>query len=328
MRALDLFAGTGWGVACQQLGIDEVGVEIMPAAIETRTANGMHTIYKDVWDGLLGGIDVGHYDILIASPPCQTFSVAGDGNGRKALDEVLAVVASGAYRDPASLKQLGEATDMKTALVLTPLTHVYRDRPQYVVFEQVPPVLPIWEACAKEMEKLGYSVWTGNIHAEQYGVPQVRKRAILVAKLGSPVSPPKPTHSKFYSNNPEKLDPGVLRWRTMKDDLGWGYIDRPSPAVGNSVGRGIGGGSGAQRTIVKSFAAGRFEASPRATSGTLPEITRMNASDAGLIQSYPKDFNWRGTKTAIYLQIGNAVPPRMAKAVLEALINQDEKETR
>lgn len=30
MIALDLFAGTGWGVACQRLGIEEYGVEIMP----------------------------------------------------------------------------------------------------------------------------------------------------------------------------------------------------------------------------------------------------------------------------------------------------------
>jgi DNA (cytosine-5)-methyltransferase 1 len=57
MKALDLFAGTGGGVACQELGIDEVGVEIMPAAIETRAANGMETLYEDVWEGLLGAKD-------------------------------------------------------------------------------------------------------------------------------------------------------------------------------------------------------------------------------------------------------------------------------
>jgi DNA (cytosine-5)-methyltransferase 1 len=43
MIALDLFAGTGWGVACQRLGIEEMGVEIMPEARATRAANGMHT---------------------------------------------------------------------------------------------------------------------------------------------------------------------------------------------------------------------------------------------------------------------------------------------
>jgi DNA (cytosine-5)-methyltransferase 1 len=320
MKALDLFAGTGWGVACKRLGIDEVGVEIMPAAIETRDANGMTTIYNDVWDGLLDPKDEVEYDILIASPPCQTFSVAGDGDGRKALNEVLAAVHSGAYKDAAKLKQLGEDTDMKTALVLTPLAHVYRDRPQYAVFEQVPPVLPVWEACAEEMRELGYSVWTGNLNAEQYGVPQVRKRAVLIAKWNEPVAPPTPTHSKFYSTKPEKLDKDVLPWRTMKDDLGWGYINRPAPTVGNSVGRGIGGGSGAQRSIARAHAAGLFMPSPRATSNAYSEITRMTPSDAGLIQSYPADFNWRGTKTAIYLQIGNAVPPRMAEAILSSLL--------
>jgi len=320
MKALDLFAGTGWGVACQELGIDEVGVEIMPAAIETRAANGMDTIYHDVWEGLLGSIQVGEYDILIASPPCQTFSVAGAGAGRRALDEVLAAITAGAYKNPAQLKELGEATDMKTALVLTPLAHVYRDRPQYVVFEQVPPVLPVWEACAEEMRNLGYSVWTGNLHAEQYGVPQTRKRAVLIAKFGEAVSPPEPTHSKFYSTNPEKLDEGVLPWRTMKDDLGWGYINRPAPTVANSVGRGIGGGSGAQKSIAKAFAEGTFMPSPRATSDAYAEVTRMSVADAGLIQSYPKDFAWRGTKTTMYLQIGNAVPPRLAKAVLKSFL--------
>jgi DNA (cytosine-5)-methyltransferase 1 len=39
--ALDLFAGTGWGVACQRLGIRENGVEIMPEAVASRAAAGM-----------------------------------------------------------------------------------------------------------------------------------------------------------------------------------------------------------------------------------------------------------------------------------------------
>jgi len=141
MKALDLFAGTGWGVACQKLGIDEMGVEIMPEAVATREANGMNTIYNDVWDGLLGNIEVGHYDILIASPPCQTFSMAGSGSGRAALDQVLDAIFYGSYKDAEKLRELGERTDMRTALVLTPLAHVYRDRPTYVTFEQVPPLL-------------------------------------------------------------------------------------------------------------------------------------------------------------------------------------------
>ena len=86
---LDLFAGTGVGVACQQLGVTEHGVEKMKAAQETRKLNGMGLAYDDVWD-----IDKAqglHFDTLWASPPCQTFSVAGKGDGRKALDQVLQI---------------------------------------------------------------------------------------------------------------------------------------------------------------------------------------------------------------------------------------------
>src|SRR5690606_21366577 len=118
--ALDLFAGTGWGVACAILGIEEHGVELMPEAVATRAANGMRTIYRDVWDGLEGNLEVPDYDLLIASPPCQTFSMAGSGAGRRALDEVLALIDSGAYKDVRALRAFGEAHDMRTALVLTP----------------------------------------------------------------------------------------------------------------------------------------------------------------------------------------------------------------
>lgn len=51
--ALDLFAGTGWGVACERLGIREYGVEVMPEAVAVREVNGMRTVYHDVWEGLV-----------------------------------------------------------------------------------------------------------------------------------------------------------------------------------------------------------------------------------------------------------------------------------
>ncbi len=195
--ALDLFAGHSWGVACQRLGIAEHGVELMPEAVATREANGMRTLFRDVWDGLG---DTPHpippYDLLIASPPCQTFSMAGAGAGRRALDEVLGLIASRDFLDVDRLRAFGDAHDPRTALVLTPLTYAARDLPTFVVMEQVPPVLPVWEAVAEELRWLGYSAWTGVLNAEQYGVPQTRRRAILVARRdGVDASPPPPPHA-------------------------------------------------------------------------------------------------------------------------------------
>jgi DNA (cytosine-5)-methyltransferase 1 len=234
--ALDLFAGTGWGVACKLLGIPERGVELMPAALATRAANGMETVYQDVWNGILLSRELhellyGVYTLLIGSPPCQTFSIGGKGAGLAALQEVIRAIREHAYKDPAALRAFGEKHDMRTALVLTPLAYVYRDRPRYVALEQVPTVLPVWEACAEIMREWGYSVKTAVLKAEQYGVPQIRRRAILVARLDGPVRLPVPTHSAYYNRDPQRLDPGVLPWRSMADALGWGMTDQPMPTI-------------------------------------------------------------------------------------------------
>lgn len=422
MIALDLFAGTGWGVACQALGIDEMGVEIMPEAIATREANGMTTIYRDVWEGLeerpveavkkmgkgmverhgerpgrkvtepaftirasAGGMEPKRgerldYDILIASPPCQTFSMAGGGAGRKALDDVLGLIDAKAYRSVEGLRAFGETHDPRTALVLTPLAHVYRDLPRYVVFEQVPPVLPVWERCAEEMRAWGYSVWTGNLQSEMYGVPQTRKRAILIAKrdpdLDGEAAPPVPTHSRYYSRDPKRLDSGVLPWVSMADALGWGATERPVVTVTAGSGRQGGpdpldGGSGARATMQREKVRGAWQSNnytsttgeryerdiekpaPTVVSGTRSAMwldpakpsttvagdprlssrdhhehgaqngraTRVTIEEAAALQSYPPGFTFAGTKTKQFLQVGNAVPPLLAEAILRAVIS-------
>ena len=342
MIALDLFAGHGWGVACQKLGIEEYGVEIMPEAIATRELNGMTTIYRDVWEGLEDSsrwrID---YDLLIASPPCQTFSMAGGGAGRKALDDVLGLIDEKAYRDVAALRAFGESHDPRTALVLTPLAHVYRDLPRYVVFEQVPPVLPVWERCAEEMRAWGYSVWTGNLQSEMHGVPQTRKRAVLIAKrdpeLDGEAAPPVPTHSRYYSRDPKRLDEGVLPWVSMAEALGWGRTARPSVTV--TGGGTETGGAEPLAKLAREVAAAdwvvRLDPSLPATTvaGELPRLssrdhhehgaqngraTRVTVAEAAALQSYPPGFTFAGTKTKQFLQVGNAVPPLLAEAILRA----------
>lgn len=384
MIALDLFAGHGWGVACQKLGIEEYGVEIMPEAVATRTANGMRTIYHDVWEGLEIPPDVldayehcyedgpryGHYTTLIASPPCQTFSMAGGGAGRKALDDVLEAIREKAYLDPAALRAFGEKHDPRTALVLTPLAHVARDTPTYVVFEQVPPVLPVWEACADEMRRWGYSVWTGNLQAEMYGVPQTRKRAVLIARAdGIEAAPPVPTHSRYYPRDPQRLDPGVLPWVSMAEALGWtvepgeitvtgltgswGMTNRPYPTVAVGVEKGGGtdplavGGSAARKIIYDARERGDWvderpgaehhdPEKPATTVAGDPRISsrdhhepgaqsgramRVTIEEAAALQSYPPGFVFSGTKTKQFLQVGNAVPPLLAEAILKGFLS-------
>lgn len=239
--ALDLFAGTGWGVACRWLDVVEHGVDNMTAVQETRALNGMSLAYADVWDGLEGRADVPIHTLQIASPPCQKFSTAGKGTGRSATDEVLRLIAEGAYMRPEDMRTFAaQHEDDGIALVLAPLAYAVRYRPTAIAWEQVPPVLPVWEACAHVLRALGYSVWTGNVQAEQYGVPQTRKRAVLLASSERTVGRPEPTHSRYHARTPERLDPGMPRWVSMAEALGWGtsesvgwprMSDRPHQAV-------------------------------------------------------------------------------------------------
>lgn len=226
MLADDYFAGAGgWDLGAHALGIRTRGIEIMPAARATRAANGLETIHDDVWTY----VPDGHATGQIASPPCPTFSQAGGGSGRRNLHLVLEAIRTGAWRDIGQLhdmaERLGGDDGWLTALVLTPLHFAVVGGYEWLAWEQVPSVLPIWQACAGVLTEEGFDVWTGYVHAEQYGVAQTRKRAKLLASKHHRMHKPVPTHSKYHQRDPERLDPGVAKWVSMAEALGWGARD-------------------------------------------------------------------------------------------------------
>lgn len=245
-------------MAARHLGIDEVGIEYDPAASATRAAMGYTTIEDDILD-----VEPFPATMLISSPSCQTFSVSGKGAGRRALDQVLAdidALANGAVFDP------GAYDDVRTALVLTPMVWVLRmcraGTPyRHLAFEQVPPVKPVWEAMLAVFESLGYSGEVGVVNAEAYGVPQTRRRAILVASLGRQARLPVPTHSKYYPRDPDRLDEGVEPWVSMSEALGWGMTSRPTMTVTGGGGASGGAepfGNSARRGMRREAEAGRW----------------------------------------------------------------------
>ncbi len=223
--AEDLFAGPGgWDEAGKNLGLKILGYEWDATACLTRRAAGHPTVEGDVRDSSPLPYTKG----LIASPPCQTFSTAGKGSGREEMAKVTEAVLA---------VDLGATfADERTGLVLEPLGWAYQryeegNPYEWLAFEQVPTVLPIWEAYAEVLRSIGYNVWTGCLQAEMFGVPQTRKRAFLIARLHQPVSPPVPTHSRYYPRDPKRLDSGVKSWVSMATALEWGMSERPSMTV-------------------------------------------------------------------------------------------------
>lgn len=400
-KALDLFRGAGgWSVACRALGIEDHGVDNFPEANATAEAAGFQTLALDVRD--LDYPTLTGYAGLIASPPCQTFSMAGKGAGRAALDAVLEACVRFKSEDPAewpTYAELAEATgDERTALVLEPLRAAL-EMPglEWVAWEQVPTVRPVWEACAQVLEGHGWNVWTGVLQAEAYGVPQTRKRAVLIARrslcrdyltcevsghvaradgwhhIHATVSEPPRTHSRYYPRTPDKLDEGMPRWVSMAEALGWGAHPRPAMTVtggGSSTGGAEPFGNAARQGLLREQAAGRWiprreeaeaylgDRLPNGSEGADPawpwnrpstsvvgsfkpeiiaapgyrvKVSRQNApgsvrvtlQEAAVLQSFPADYPWQGRQGKQFLQVGNAVPPGLAYAILKCLVDDE-----
>lgn len=268
----ELYAGPGgWSEGARLAGLPfpVIGYEYDAAACATARAAEHHREEVDVLEvdptGLLALYRViyGH-----ASPPCQGFSMAGKGAGRADGERLLHYIDLIA-RNPDDIEMLldlftAEANDPRSVHVLVPLLWIARTRPRYVSLEQVPTVLRLWEAVAECLRAWGYGAWTGVMHTEQYGVPQTRKRAILMAEHGvAEVAPPAPTHSRYYPRTPTKLDGGVQKWVSMAEALGWGVTERPgfTVAVGTAAGGADAqclGGSGARKSFDREREEGRF----------------------------------------------------------------------
>lgn len=315
---LDLFAGPGgWSEGLRMLDPDlhalEIGLEWDAAACATRAAAGHRTIQVDISKFPLEqfqGKEVG----LIASPPCQDFSMAG----RRAGIE-------------------GE----RGQLIMEVLRWTEALSPVWVVCEQVPPVLPLWREFAEQMEEWGYATWVGILNAADYGVPQTRKRAFLIASRSGPVVVPEPSHTR--NPEPSLFGSELQRWVTMADALGWDGSDpvrlnsgvtetqpnrrryplqEPAPTVAFGHDAANWCWERPSTTIVGSFR-------PMIVSGPGVDLTRprqeregsvrITPQDALVLQSFPVDYPVQGSVTKQFEQIGNAVPPLLAAHVLSAV---------
>ncbi len=228
----DFAAGGGWEQGFRQAGNDvpTVGIEWDKDAVRTARANGQRRIHGDVRKitSLIAKIlkaRLGQTWLYVASPPCQTFSAAGNGAGRKHLSSLLRAVAlvGDGYSPEIAVKWVcDEALDERSVLVLHPLQIIVAHRPTLVLLEQVKEALPVWKAYAEALRSLGYVVRTEIIKTERYGVAQTRRRAVLSASLVHDEAPwPTATHSEYYPRNKAKRDEGVLPFVAMAQALGW-----------------------------------------------------------------------------------------------------------
>jgi DNA (cytosine-5)-methyltransferase 1 len=312
---VDLFAGPGGLDAGARLaGVDSLGIEWDDNAVATRTAAGLPTAHADVRE--LGPEDFPDAETLAAGPPCQTFTVAGSGAGRLEMARVIDAVKRLGAREEVDPGIFG---DERTALVLEPLRwaleahdagHPYKT----IVLEQVQQALPVWQAYAEVLRAEGYHVATGVLHAEQYGVPQTRRRASLVARHGAPVTLPAPLCRPYRKGvSQHDGDAALAPWVSMGDAL-----ERPGPftVVSNYGTGGDPTNRGRRRHDEPAFTVTGKISRLRLVAPDGTELPRLTPSEAGRLQGFPADWPWSGRDIA--QQIGNACPPPLAAALFRA----------
>lgn len=298
--SIDLFAGAGgWSVASRNLGLTDLGLELWAPAVATRDAAGLHSVQADI--RLLNPLDDAFLAPgLIASPPCQQFSEAGNGEARAYMDTLCALIEHLEWQRASGLPEGAQ-------LIMEPLRWIISryavEQPfRWIALEQVPSCLPVWQAYAVALRKLGYFVDCGIVRADWHGTPQTRKRAVLVAHLEMPVSLPAPTHQG--------------RERCMADALGWHYNFKQisNYSKGGSGKTAAERGRGVRNSTEPSFTitSKGFRWSGSVNRTVMP-------CEMGVLQGFPVDFPWQGGIAQQRLQIGNAVPVQLAEAVLRAV---------
>jgi len=311
--SIEICAGAGGqALGLEQAGFDNIAlVEIEPLACQTLKAN------RPKWNVLecdIKNFPANKYrgiDLFAGGVPCPPFSIAGKQLGH--LDK----------RDlfPESLRLIRECA------------------PKAIMLENVRGLLDNKFATYRkkilnELTELGYQCEWKLVNASDYGVSQVRPRAILIAM-----------DKKYFPlfKWPDKHDfppitVGELLYEEMSS-LGWENVETWKKQA-NGIAPTLVGGSkkhgGADLGPTRARAAwatlgvngiGLAEQPPINGFKEMPKLTlKMTA----LVQGFPKDWNFIGKKTPAYRQVGNAFPPPIAKALGISIINafkQYEKNT-
>ncbi|MFJ2219512.1 DNA cytosine methyltransferase [Streptomyces anulatus] len=269
------------------------------------------------------GLEPGELDLLAGGVPCPPFSVAG--------------------------KQLGP--DDERDLFPIMLNLVEELEPKAVMIENVRGLLEpkekfqgYREELLERLESMGYGkCYWEVLEAKNYGVPQLRPRAILVAlktaylPFFAQTKPKKlpvrtvgaaldTTMTKRFAeiDDPRAMD-ALKNWREAASkgvaptlvggskkhggaDLGPTRAKKAWEALG-VCGLGVANDSEEMRKQ------GSFERDLFAAAG--PKLT---VEQAAIIQGFPPTWKFKGRKTAAYRQVGNAFPPPVAQAVGEQII--------
>lgn len=223
LTAIELFAGGGgFAVGLAAAGYRTVAaIEINRCAADTFKANHrdvqmFRQDVRTVRGAELLKLTGGSLDVLAACPPCQGFS---------------------------SLTSKYKKPDPRNELVLEVARLAEEMRPRAIIMENVPGLADkgerLFNALLNRLGSAGYAYRWAVLQVADYGVPQRRRRLVLLASLGGTIEMPVPTHSRTEKG-------GLQKWRTLRDT-----IPEMGPAVLFSDALKLSGGGMADWHVVR-----------------------------------------------------------------------------
>ena len=336
---VDSFCGAGGlGLGLQQAGFDvKLSFDIDKKCIDTIHENKKYfkhlAVVADISDMLNGKVlnfcnmKRGELFLLAGGPPCQGFSI----------------------------QRRGADIDPRNQLVFMYAKLVEELYPKYFLMENVTGIAgkrgkTILGQLIDVLKNIGYEVHIELLDAQNYGVPQRRKRYSIVGErndMGIHYRYPAPTGEfctvrEAIGNLPEppldgsdyfglplhrrdKLsDINLKRIRALKQGEGREHLPDNLLANCHKVDSSIIGyrnvyGRMAWDEVAPTITA-RFDSFTRGKFGHPEQDRSISLREGAVLQTFPMDFSFIGNKVDVARQIGNAVPPILAKEIGNSII--------
>lgn len=340
---IDSFSGAG-GLS---LGLIRAGYDVLlsfdndPNSVKTQNLNSQYfqhpALLLDIEEALQGvllqrlGLERGELFLLAGGPPCQGFSV----------------------------QRVGEDDDVRNNLVLRYMSLVEELMPSYFLMENVLGITGkrghrILKEAIQKASGLGYWVHKAALDAQDFGVPQRRKRVFVVGErqdglLATFRFPPPTTPSgsrvtvrKAISHLPPPPEDGgdhpaiphhrrdmlsdLNKERLMVLEPGQGREHLPEELLAtchkrdsSEIGHRNVYGRMSWDEVAPTITA-RFDSFTRGQFGHPEQVRSISLREGALLQTFPEDLIFSGNKVEIARQIGNAVPPLLAERLGEQII--------
>lgn len=300
------------------------------------------------------GLRKGELPLLIGGPPCQSFSKAGYWTSTG--DEAARRRKRYGYHARTQRRQGTERdtkSDPRTRLVFEYLRILRQVRPVSFVFENVMGILHptnkgVLVDFVAHCRRLGFAVNLFRANAAEFGVAQSRERVFVIGlPKGVVFVPPIVTHSSTRRSRSSGNRKPALSVGSVIERYSERRFSEPEEIVNGRWARHLAeippGSNYKALTAWAGHPAPTFEAEtrfwnfllkldPKRPAWTIAanpgpwvgpfhwENRRLRVPELAAIQDFPKSYKFAGTRRQIQRQIGNAVPPRLAKAVITSVL--------